>query len=146
VDEANVKVSAPLVGRLYSGADVQAFEGDHCRKVKAAWLTGAQLLHTLRIVDYNILIYNFRSILGIQRPYLQMLFGKAGGQSYVSLELNPLFAAIARAIVAFAGLDDIVEILKVQCRASLQQLASANFGSKARDMVLFSCLPTGETN
>jgi predicted O-methyltransferase YrrM len=62
---------------------------------------------------------------------------KAGGQSYVNLELNTLCAAIARAMVAFAGLDDIVEILKVQCRASLQQLTSANFGSKAREMVFF---------
>lgn len=56
-----------------------------------------------------------------------ILFGnelrKSGGQSkYLSLELNPSFAYVARELIALAGLDQTVEIIEGPCRDSLRKL------------------------
>ncbi|RAL17703.1 O-methyltransferase [Aspergillus homomorphus CBS 101889] len=59
--------------------------------------------------------------------YSAIMFGnalrRAGGQRYISLELTPKFATTERALIAFAGLDDTVEIREGPCRESLRQLA-----------------------
>jgi catechol O-methyltransferase len=59
--------------------------------------------------------------------YSAILFGsalrKAGGQKYISIELNPEFASIARALVAIAALQDVVEVLDGPCRSTLRRLA-----------------------
>ncbi|KAF7588648.1 hypothetical protein BBP40_005430 [Aspergillus hancockii] len=71
--------------------------------------------------------------------YSAILFGsalrRAGGQEYISLEMNPEFAAIARALVAFAGLNDVVSILEGLCRPLLRQLAETSVNHKAWDMI-----------
>lgn len=56
---------------------------------------------------------------------------------YVSLEMNPKFASVSRALVEIAGLNDIVEIQEGACRASLQRLAAgtSNQSSKKWDML-----------
>ncbi|PYI08489.1 O-methyltransferase [Aspergillus sclerotiicarbonarius CBS 121057] len=58
--------------------------------------------------------------------YSAILFGnalkRAGGQKYISLELNPLFAEISDAMIRLAGLEDIVEIIVGPCRESLRAL------------------------
>lgn len=55
-----------------------------------------------------------------------ILFGneirKAGGKKYLSLELNPTFAHVARELVALAGLEQIVEIIVGPCRDSLREI------------------------
>ncbi|PWY71718.1 S-adenosyl-L-methionine-dependent methyltransferase [Aspergillus heteromorphus CBS 117.55] len=43
-------------------------------------------------------------------------------KTYISLELNPNFAHVARTLVQLAGLDDIVEIMVGPCRQSLRRL------------------------
>ncbi|KAL4922394.1 S-adenosyl-L-methionine-dependent methyltransferase [Aspergillus aurantiobrunneus] len=43
---------------------------------------------------------------------------------FLSLEMNPKFAAVSRALVSIAGLEDIVEVWEGPCRASLQRLAA----------------------
>ncbi|OGM48512.1 O-methyltransferase [Aspergillus bombycis] len=64
--------------------------------------------------------------------YSAIMFGHAlrkaaatTGQTprFLSLEMNPQFAAVSKALVAIAGLDDIVDIWVGPCRASLQRLA-----------------------
>ncbi|KAB8211240.1 S-adenosyl-L-methionine-dependent methyltransferase [Aspergillus parasiticus] len=42
---------------------------------------------------------------------------------FLSLEMNPKFAAVSKALVSIAGLDDIVEVRVGPCRASLHSLA-----------------------
>ncbi|THC99187.1 hypothetical protein EYZ11_001362 [Aspergillus tanneri] len=58
--------------------------------------------------------------------YSAILFGdalrRAGGQKYVSLEMSPKFASVARELVAVAGLDGFVEFLEGPCRQSLKKL------------------------
>ena len=55
-----------------------------------------------------------------------ILFGnelrKASGGKYTSLELNPVFAGVARELIALAGLDDTVKIIEGPCRDSLRKL------------------------
>ncbi|GFF25726.1 probable catechol O-methyltransferase 2 [Aspergillus udagawae] len=71
--------------------------------------------------------------------YSAIMFGdalrKAGGQKYVSLEMNAKFASIARALVDIAGLGGFVEIVEGVCRESLRKIAGNRKGSKAWDMV-----------
>ncbi|CAG9983306.1 unnamed protein product [Clonostachys byssicola] len=58
--------------------------------------------------------------------YSAIMFGdalrKAGGKSYISLEKSEGFAAVARSLLAIAGLDDFVEVRIGPCDASLRQL------------------------
>lgn len=62
--------------------------------------------------------------------YSAIMFGSAMRKSgvpaprYVSLEMNPKFASVARALVEIAGLSDFVEILEGPCRESLRRLAA----------------------
>jgi catechol O-methyltransferase len=56
-------------------------------------------------------------------------FRKAGGQKYLSLELNPIFAAVARELIALAGLDQTVEIIEGPCRESLRKLQQQGAGA-----------------
>jgi catechol O-methyltransferase len=56
-------------------------------------------------------------------------FRKAGGQKYLSLELNPTFASVARELVALAGLDQTVEIIEGPCRESLRRLHKQGAGA-----------------
>jgi catechol O-methyltransferase len=44
---------------------------------------------------------------------------------FVSLEMNPKFTAVSKALVSIAGLDDVVDIWEGPCRASLQRLAKS---------------------
>ncbi|KAL2818232.1 S-adenosyl-L-methionine-dependent methyltransferase [Aspergillus cavernicola] len=72
--------------------------------------------------------------------YSAIMFGdalrKAGGQKYVSLEMNPKFASIARALIDVAGLGEFVQVLEGPCRGSLRKLARDNStDSKAWDMI-----------
>ncbi|KAF7591614.1 hypothetical protein BBP40_001314 [Aspergillus hancockii] len=71
--------------------------------------------------------------------YSAIMFGnalrKAGGQKYVSLEMNPKFASIARSLIDKAGLSDFVEVLEGPCRPSLRKLAQDS--STPWDMVFF---------
>lgn len=60
-------------------------------------------------------------------------FRKSGGQKYLSLELNPTFACVARELIALAGLDQTVEIIERPCRESLRKLHQQGVG--AFDMV-----------
>lgn len=55
-------------------------------------------------------------------------FRKAGGHKYLSLELNPSFASVARQLIALAGLDQTVEIIVGPCRDSLRKLQSQGAG------------------
>lgn len=57
---------------------------------------------------------------------------------FLSLEMNPKFAAVSRALVSIAGLDDVVDIWEGPCRASLQSLAkgmASNSATKFWDML-----------
>ncbi|RAK95024.1 O-methyltransferase [Aspergillus ibericus CBS 121593] len=58
--------------------------------------------------------------------YSAILFGdalkRAGGEKYISLELNPVFAAISDILIRLAGLEDTVEIMVGPCRESLRAL------------------------
>ncbi|KAJ5588467.1 hypothetical protein N7537_011145 [Penicillium hordei] len=57
---------------------------------------------------------------------------------FLSLEMNPKFTAVSRALVSIAGLDDVVDIWEGPCRASLQRLANrktSNSTTKPWDMV-----------
>ncbi|KAJ5155720.1 hypothetical protein N7492_008523 [Penicillium capsulatum] len=60
-------------------------------------------------------------------------FRKAGGEKYRSLELNSTFAAVARELIALAGLDQTVEIIEGTCRESLRKLQRSGVG--AFDMI-----------
>lgn len=66
-----------------------------------------------------------------------ILFGnalrKAGGQKYLSLELNSTFAHVVRELIALAGLDQTVEIIEGPCRESLRKLRQQ--GGAAFDMI-----------
>ena len=55
-------------------------------------------------------------------------FRKAGGQKYLSLELSPTFASVARELIALAGLDQTVEIIEGPCRDSLRKLQQQGAG------------------
>ena len=55
-------------------------------------------------------------------------FRKSGGQKYLSLELNPAFASVARELIALAGLDQTVEIIEGPCRDSLRKLQQQGAG------------------
>lgn len=61
--------------------------------------------------------------------YSTILFGdavrKAGGKRYISLEANPLFAAVANMMVELAGLRDIVTVIVGRSDLSLQKLHSS---------------------
>ncbi|KAH8423747.1 O-methyltransferase [Aspergillus melleus] len=69
--------------------------------------------------------------------YSAIMFGNAMRNTgvpnprYISLEMNPKFAAVSRALVEVAGLSEVVDIQEGPCRASLQRLAAerANSGS-----------------
>jgi catechol O-methyltransferase len=69
---------------------------------------------------------DFMVELGGYLGYSTLLFGSAlkttGGRRYLSLEASPKFAAISRALVQLAGLDDIVEVRVGPCRESLRKL------------------------
>ncbi|GAQ07521.1 probable catechol O-methyltransferase 2 [Aspergillus lentulus] len=77
--------------------------------------------------------------------YSAIMFGNAMRNTgvpaprYVSLEMNPKFASVSRALVELAGLSDVVEIQEGPCRASLHRLAAdtSNQGpsSKKWDML-----------
>ncbi|CAG9941117.1 unnamed protein product [Clonostachys rosea f. rosea IK726] len=58
--------------------------------------------------------------------YSAIMFGdavrRAGGKKYISLEKSEEFAAVARSLLAIAGLDDFVEVRVGPCDASLRQL------------------------
>ncbi|KAJ5539803.1 putative catechol O-methyltransferase 2 [Penicillium frequentans] len=62
--------------------------------------------------------------------YSAIMFGSAMRNTsvpaprYVSLEMNPKFASVSRALVEIAGLSDVVDIQEGPCRASLQRLAA----------------------
>ncbi|KAL3480809.1 S-adenosyl-L-methionine-dependent methyltransferase [Aspergillus californicus] len=58
---------------------------------------------------------------------------------YVSLEMNPTFASVSRALIELAGLSDVVEVQEGPSRASMRRLAagSANQGSSAKWDMLF---------
>jgi len=62
-----------------------------------------------------------------------ILFGnelrKVGGHKYLSLELNPTFASVARELIALAGLNEIVEIIEGPCRESLRKLQQQGAGA-----------------
>ncbi|BCR85783.1 O-methyltransferase [Aspergillus chevalieri] len=64
--------------------------------------------------------------LGCYVGYSAILFGDAvrrnGGKRYLSLELNPVFAAIANMLVDLAGLRDVVKIIVGRSDASLHKL------------------------
>ncbi|KAL2001449.1 hypothetical protein VTN02DRAFT_1765 [Thermoascus thermophilus] len=61
--------------------------------------------------------------------YSAILFGdalrRAGGQRYLSLELNEEFAAVARRLVDLAGLGDIVRVVVGPSSRSLHELYSS---------------------
>ncbi|KAL4764000.1 O-methyltransferase [Aspergillus foveolatus] len=58
---------------------------------------------------------------------------------YVSLEMNPTFASVSRALIELAGLSDLVEVQEGPSRASMKRLAagSSNRASSARWDMLF---------
>lgn len=56
-------------------------------------------------------------------------FRNSGGQKYLSLELNPTFASVARELIALAGLDQTVEIIEGPCRESLRKLHQQGAGA-----------------
>jgi catechol O-methyltransferase len=62
--------------------------------------------------------------------YSAIMFGNAMRNTgvpaprYVSLEMNPKFASVSRALIEVAGLSDIVEIQEGPCRTSLHSLAA----------------------
>lgn len=62
-----------------------------------------------------------------------ILFGSqlrsSGGHRYLSLELNPAFAAVARELIALAGLDQTVSIIEGPCRESLRKLQQEGVGA-----------------
>ncbi|KLP16184.1 putative catechol O-methyltransferase [Fusarium fujikuroi] len=62
--------------------------------------------------------------------YSAILFGdalkKAGGQKYISLEINETFASVASSLISIAGLNDIVEVRVGPCVASLQRIREEN--------------------
>ena len=68
-----------------------------------------------------------------------ILFGnelrKAGGQKYLSLELNPTFAHVARELVALAGLEQTVEIIEGPCRDSLRKIKPQGVDGPAFDVI-----------
>lgn len=51
-----------------------------------------------------------------------------GTAKYLSLELSPVFAAVARELIALAGLQETVQIIEGPCRESLRQLQQARPG------------------
>ncbi|KAH8705982.1 putative O-methyltransferase [Talaromyces proteolyticus] len=55
--------------------------------------------------------------------YSAIMFGdavrQAGGKQYISLEINPVFAAVSSLLVELAGLGDFVQILIAPCSISL---------------------------
>ncbi|VUC37213.1 unnamed protein product [Clonostachys rosea] len=58
--------------------------------------------------------------------YSAIMFGdalrKAGGEKYISLELNPEFASVASSLLSIAGLGSFVEIITGPCATSLRKL------------------------
>lgn len=58
--------------------------------------------------------------------YSAILFGdalrQAGGRRYLSLEMNPEFAAVATMLIDLAGLRDMVEVIVGPCDKSLRKL------------------------
>lgn len=70
--------------------------------------------------------------LGGYSGYSAVLFGdavrRAGGKRYMSLEMNPEFAAVSRSMVDLAGLSDIVKVHVGRSDLSIQRLhASGEF-------------------
>ncbi|PHH59523.1 hypothetical protein CDD81_2885 [Ophiocordyceps australis] len=61
--------------------------------------------------------------------YSAIMFGAAarlaGGEQYLSLEIKPAFAAVARSLIALAGLHDFVHVLTGPCNESLRKLTLA---------------------
>jgi catechol O-methyltransferase len=51
---------------------------------------------------------------------------RAGGQRYLSLEINPVYAAVANMLVDLAGLRDVVRIIVAPSHMSLAQLVREN--------------------
>ncbi|KAK2766078.1 hypothetical protein FQN54_007593 [Arachnomyces sp. PD_36] len=64
--------------------------------------------------------------LGGYAGYSAVLFGdavrRAGGKRYLSLELNPEFAAVSRALVDLAGLGDVVKVHVGRSDLSIRRL------------------------
>ncbi|KAJ5343255.1 uncharacterized protein MYU51_021365 [Penicillium brevicompactum] len=77
--------------------------------------------------------------LGCYVGYSAILFGDAvrrnGGERYLSLELNPEFAAIANMLVELAGLRDFVRIIVGRSDVSLHKLLTS--GEVAKVELLF---------
>ncbi|PYH95244.1 O-methyltransferase, partial [Aspergillus ellipticus CBS 707.79] len=73
--------------------------------------------------------------------YSAILFGsalqRAGGQKYISLELNPHFADIARSLIHLARLQDVVEVMVGGCRDSLRRLREGYLDGTGVDMFFF---------
>lgn len=67
-----------------------------------------------------------------------ILFGnvlrKVGGK-YLSLELNPTFAHVARELIALAGLEKTVEIIDGPCRESLRKIKQQEKDGAAFDVI-----------
>ncbi|KAJ5103474.1 O-methyltransferase [Penicillium argentinense] len=62
--------------------------------------------------------------------YSAILFGdavrRAGGQRYISLEINPIHAAVAKLLIELAGLEDFISIIIAPAHLSLAQLVHDN--------------------
>ncbi|RAK90414.1 hypothetical protein BO79DRAFT_103184, partial [Aspergillus costaricaensis CBS 115574] len=75
--------------------------------------------------------------------YSAILFGdevrKAGGERYVSFEVNTEYAAIARSLVEFAGLGGFVELRMGLCSEGLEEFAGQERG-KGQEGVMFDVL------
>jgi catechol O-methyltransferase len=56
---------------------------------------------------------------------------------YVSLEMNPAFASVSRALIELAGLSDVVEVLQGPSRASMKRLADGSSAEKKKWDMLF---------
>ncbi|CAG8388855.1 unnamed protein product [Penicillium salamii] len=88
--------------------------------------------------------------LGCYVGYSAILFGDAvrrnGGDRYLSLELNPEFAAIANMLVELAGLRDFVRIIVGRSDVSLHQLITSGTVNKVELLFLDHYKPAYTTD
>lgn len=88
--------------------------------------------------------------LGCYVGYSAILFGDAlrrnGGERYLSLELNPEFAAIANMLVELAGLRDFVRIIVGRSDLSLNKLYTSGELSKIEVMFIDHYKPAYTTD
>ncbi|KAL4878143.1 S-adenosyl-L-methionine-dependent methyltransferase [Aspergillus karnatakaensis] len=61
--------------------------------------------------------------------------GSVAVPRYVSLEMNPAFATVSRALIELAGLSDVVEVLQGPSRASMKRLADGSSAEKKWDVL-----------